>query len=131
MPIIDLSVNTTYHPVPGERRASMVFGERIKELRKAEGRNQRDLAESAGIDFTYLSKIENNRMEPPSEDVIRRIAEELGANPDELIVLAGRFPSDLAQELKTPERVSALRRELAGDFTSAEDFREAFRQRRP
>ena len=109
----------------------MTFGEKIKELRKAQDRNQRDLAESVGIDFTYLSKIENNRMEPPSEDVIRRIAGELDANPDELIVLAGRFPSDLAQELKTPERVSALRRELAGDFTSAEDFREAFRQQRP
>lgn len=126
-----MSVNTTYHPVTGERRGSMTFGERIKELRKAEGRNQRDLAESVGIDFTYLSKIENGRMEPPSEDVIRRIAEELGADADELIVLAGRFPSDLAQELKTPERVSALRRELAGDFTSAEDFRRAFRQQRP
>jgi hypothetical protein len=65
-------------------------------------------------------------MEPPSEEVIRRVAEELGADADELIVLADKFPSDLAQQLKTPERVKALRRELAGDFNSVEDFRRAF-----
>jgi transcriptional regulator with XRE-family HTH domain len=104
----------------------MAFGERVRELRKAQGMSQRELADRAGIDFTYLSKIENGRMEPPSEQVIRRVAEELDADADELFVLADKFPSDLAQELKTPERVKALRRELAGDFNSVEDFRKAF-----
>lgn len=107
----------------------MAFGERVRELRKAHGMSQRGLAERAGIDFTYLSKIENGRIEPPSEDVIRRVAAELNVSADELIVLADKLPSDLVQELKTPERVSALRREIAGDFNSAEDFRKAFRQR--
>lgn len=104
----------------------MAFGEKIRDLRKARGLSQRDLAGRADIDFTYLSKIENGRMEPPSEEVIRRVARELGADADGLIVLAGKFPSDLARELRTPERVNALRRELAGDFASAEDFRKAF-----
>jgi HTH-type transcriptional regulator, competence development regulator len=104
----------------------MAFGKRLRELRKDRGLSQRGLADRAGIDFTYLSKIENGRMEPPSEEVIRRVAEELGADADELIVLADKFPSDLAQQLKTPERVKALRRELAGDFNSVEDFRRAF-----
>jgi transcriptional regulator with XRE-family HTH domain len=104
----------------------MAFGERVRELRKAQGMSQRELADRAGIDFTYLSKIENGRMEPPSEQVIRRVAEELDADADELIVLADKFLFDLAQELKTPERVKALRRELAGDFNSVEDFRKAF-----
>lgn len=104
----------------------MAFGERVRELRKARGLSQRELAGRAGIDFTYLSKIENGRIEPPSEDVIRRVAEELGTNADELILLADKFPSDLAQELKTPERVDVLRRSLAGDILSIEDFRKAF-----
>jgi transcriptional regulator with XRE-family HTH domain len=104
----------------------MAFGERIRELRKARGLNQRDLAGHAGIDFTYLSKIENSRMEPPSEEVIRRVAEALDADVDELIVLAGKFPSDLEQELKTPERVKVLRRSVAGDINSMEDWRKAF-----
>jgi transcriptional regulator with XRE-family HTH domain len=104
----------------------MAFGERVRELRKSRGLNQRDLAARAGIDFTYLSKIENGRIEPPSEDVIRRVALALEADADELIVLADKFPSDLAQELKTPERIKALRRSLAGEINSMEDFRKAF-----
>ncbi|MDP9411180.1 MAG: helix-turn-helix domain-containing protein [Actinomycetota bacterium] len=104
----------------------MAFGEKVRELRKARGLSQRDLAGRAGIDFTYLSKIENARIEPPSEDVIRRVALALDADADDLIVLADKFPSDLAQELKTPERVRALRRSLAGDIDSMEDFRKAF-----
>jgi len=113
--------------VPGkEGRRVMNFGERVRELRKEQGMSQRELADRAGIDFTYLSKIENGRMEPPSEEVIRRVAGALDTDADELIVLADKFPSDLAQQLKTPERVKALRRELAGDFNSVEDFRRAF-----
>ncbi len=104
----------------------MAFGERVRTLRKAQGLSQRDLAGRAGIDFTYLSKIENGRIEPPSEEVIRRVAQELDADADELIILADKFPSDLAQALKTPERVRALRRSLAGDINSMEDFRKAF-----
>ena len=57
----------------------MTFGERVKELRKARGVSQRELARRVGIDFTYRSTIENDRMEPPSEGTIRRIAEALDA----------------------------------------------------
>src|SRR5215211_4316216 len=121
---VDLGVNSTYYPRTG-KGASMDFGERVRELRKAQGMSQRDLAERADIDFTYLSKIENGRIEPPSEDAIRRIAYGLDANPDELILLAHKFPSDLAQEIGTLSRVTALRRGLAGDFNSAQDFRKS------
>lgn len=103
----------------------MTFGERIKEQRKALGISQRELAESAGIDFTYLSKIENNRMEPPSEGAIRRLSEALRADADELLILADRFPSDLADALKDRDTINALRRSLAGDFGSFEDFKKA------
>lgn len=107
----------------------MTLGGKIRELRKGTGMSQRDLAVQVGIDFTYLSKIENGRIEPPSEDVIRRIAGKLDTSADELILLADKFPSDLAREIGTLDRVTALRRELAGDFNSAEDFRRAFGQR--
>jgi transcriptional regulator with XRE-family HTH domain len=104
----------------------MKFGERVRELRKQQRMSQQELAARAGIDFTYLSKIENSRMWTPSEKVIHRVAKGLGADADELIVLADKLPSDLAQQLKTPERIKALRRELAGDYNSVEVFRRAF-----
>lgn len=107
----------------------MTFGDRVRQLRKRQGINQRTLAERVGIDFSYISKIENSRMEPPREEVVRHMALALEANVDELIVLAGKFPSDLAQELKTLEIVEALRRIIAGDHNSLEDLQKAFRNR--
>jgi transcriptional regulator with XRE-family HTH domain len=96
--------------------ADVTFGQRIRALRKELGLSQRDLAQRVGIDFTYLSKIENSRGEPPSEAVIKRVATELRADAHELIVLAGKIPSDLARVLaEHPEELTHLRRLMSGD----------------
>lgn len=96
----------------------MTFGEEIRELRKQVGLSQRDLAERIGIHFTYLSKIENGRADPPSEDVIRKLAEELNSDPHHLIVLAGKMPSDFARALAdNPEALQYLRRLTQGRVT--------------
>ncbi len=69
------------------------FGQIIKQARKEKSYSQRSLAKLIGIDFTYLSKIENNRADyAPKEDVIRALARELDLNEDELVFLAGRIP---------------------------------------
>ena len=96
----------------------MEFAERLRSLRKEAQLSQRDLAERVGVDFTYLSKIENGRVEPPSEAVLknvsRELAEALGRDEtelsDELIILAGKVPSDIANTLtRNPEAVRFLR----------------------
>jgi len=88
----------------------MTFGNRVRELRKQKGLSQRELAKEAGIDFTYLSKIENDRTEPPSEKVIRKLARHLDVDADELIALAGKVPADLARILAAnPEAIQYLR----------------------
>lgn len=70
------------------------FGELIKQARKKQGYSQRGLAEKLGIDFTYLSKLENNRAEyAPKEELIRHIAYYLHLDQNELIFLAGRIPA--------------------------------------
>jgi transcriptional regulator with XRE-family HTH domain len=53
------------------------------------------LALAAGIDFTYLSKLENGHGEPPSEETIRRLARELGGDAEELLALAVKVPESL------------------------------------
>lgn len=69
------------------------FGKQIREARKNKGYSQRDLAKLVGLDFTYLSKLENNRADyPPKEEVIRNLAKHLDLNADELVFLAGRIP---------------------------------------
>lgn len=92
------------------------FGERIRELRKKAGMNQREVAERVGINFTYLSKIESGVMSPPSEDKIIKLAKVLNADKDELITLAGKVPSDLAQILKNRGVVQFLRSSSSGEI---------------
>jgi transcriptional regulator with XRE-family HTH domain len=41
----------------------MTFGERIRELRKASGLTLRALPGKVGVNFTYLSKIENGKLD--------------------------------------------------------------------
>jgi HTH-type transcriptional regulator, competence development regulator len=74
----------------------MTFGERLRQLRRERQMNQRTLAARVGIDFTYLSKIENGRMDPPSADTIVKLAEALDADADALLLLAGKVPKDIA-----------------------------------
>jgi len=87
------------------------FGTRLRELRIQAGLTQRDLSEKVNVDFTYLSKIENGVLPPPSEKVILKLAEVLNADKDELITLAGKIPSDIAEMLKNRKMLQLLRSE--------------------
>ena len=72
------------------------FGERIRELRKSKNLGQRALAEKIEVSHTYVSKIENEKLDfgdYPSEDLIRKIAKALDADVDELLMLARKSPS--------------------------------------
>ena len=63
-------------------------------------RTKFELAEKIGVDFTYVSKIENDKtLRTPAESTIRRIAEVLGTDPEELIILAEKVPDNLRQTL--------------------------------
>ncbi len=76
----------------------MTFGERVRDLRKAKNLSQRELAEIIGVNFTYLSKIENGKLDFasfPSEDTIRKLAKALDADEDELLLMAKKIPPDI------------------------------------
>jgi HTH-type transcriptional regulator, competence development regulator len=79
------------------------FGRKIQELRQNINLSQRELAKKANLDYTYLSKIENAKMPPPQPDVITKLAEVLGADINELLVLAGKSPPGLSQTIKRSE----------------------------
>lgn len=61
----------------------MSFHENLRTLRLARGLTQPLLAEKAGIEQSYLSKLENGRANP-SEDVLTRIALALEVKPETL-----------------------------------------------
>jgi len=87
---------------------AMTFGQRLRELRKAKGVTQRSLANRIGVSFTYLSKLENDAMQPPSEATITAIAEALDADADELFGLAKKVPAEFLEHIN-PEVIKLIR----------------------
>jgi len=92
---------------------AMTFGERLRQLRLERRINQRDLAAQVGIDFTYLSKIENGRMAPPAGDTIVKIARALDAETDELLLLANKVPRDLTPVITKSVALPAFLRSIS------------------
>src|SRR3989304_7529831 len=110
------------------------FGSSIRNLRKQAGMSQRDLAAKVGIDFTYLSKIENGVIPPPSQEVILRLAEVLDADRDDLLTLAGKVPFDIAQILKNLDVLQSLRdgstEKKPGSISGTDSFSKKLRELR-
>lgn len=97
------------------------FGATIRELRKASGLSQREVAERVKISFTYLSKIESGAMGPPKEDVIRKLAQVLDGDEHKLITLAGKVPSDWKQAIvQGDEKVLQFLRSYTADKANQE-----------
>ena len=90
----------------------MKFGERVRALRKAKGWSLRVLAEKVDVGFTYLSRVENERLnfgDYPSDALIHRIADALEADEEELTVLAQRVPDRIRRRvLQRPDVFGAL-----------------------
>lgn len=104
----------------------MTFGTRIRQLRRVHDLTQRELAEEAGIDFTYLSKIENDHADPPAEATIRRLAMILHAEPEELVLLAKKLPAEFERDLlgRPSQQVAELYRSMVGRQYSEAEWRE-------
>lgn len=88
------------------------FGATIQRLRRLHDLTQRQLASELGIDFTYLSKLENDRGEKPSEKIVRELAVRFEVDPEELLALAGRLPGELGERAKDDVTFARLLRRL-------------------
>ena len=75
------------------------FGTALRTIRRERKVSQRSLAEAIGVDFSYISKIENDRLPPPSGETIVRMAEALSTSPEELLAQTGKMPESLKTSL--------------------------------
>ena len=73
----------------------------MRERRRVAGLSQRQLAERAALDFSYISKLENDRLPPPAADTVVQICRVLGIPPGELLALAGKIPSKVREGVST------------------------------
>src|SRR5947207_14583626 len=97
------------------------FGELLRQKRRVAGISQRRLAELAGLDFSYISKLENSRLAAPAAETVLKLAELLGCPPEELLSAAGKLPSDVGQNLtSSPAAVRFMREVSALGLTTDE-----------
>lgn len=100
------------------KEGRMSFGMQLRELRKTRGMTQQEVADRLNengvqASFTYISKIENGKVDfTPSEEFIRGVAEVLATDPEALLDLAGKFDQRALQEVVAdiPEAGILLRR---------------------
>lgn len=109
-----------------EQPPSETFGRRIQRLRRELRLTQRQVANELGLDFTYLSKLENDRGEPPGEETVRRLARVLGADEEELLALAGKIPSELRSMAQRDFEFARFLRRLP--HASDKDLRALYRR---
>ncbi|MBX2968246.1 MAG: helix-turn-helix transcriptional regulator [Cyclobacteriaceae bacterium] len=81
----------------------MTYGKLLKELRRQKGVAQRDLAAAVGVDFSYISKIENDRLQPPSADTTIKICEVLNVPSEVLLSLSGKVSSEIRNTITSSQ----------------------------
>ena len=105
------------------------FGAFIRRKREAmEPRvGLREMARMIGVSPTYLSKVERDEFPPPAEDKVRKIAEIIECDADDLLARAGRVSTDISDIIKRhPVELAALLRTTKG--LTADDITRLARQ---
>ena len=93
----------------------MTFGKTLERIRRSKGVTQREIASKIAMDFSYFSRLENDRFDSkPTRDTIDKIAKALTCTDDErleLLAAAGRIDEEL-EKAATEEGLGKLFRSL-------------------
>lgn len=87
------------------------FGPALRARRRAAGLSQRELAARTGLDFSYISKVENGRLPPPAADTIVALGRVLDSPPEHLLALTRKIPSAVQQTVSSSPAAQAFLRE--------------------
>lgn len=77
------------------------FGQYLREQRRKARISQRELARQVSVDFSYISKLENDRLPPPSAKTVIAIADALGTPRDEILARGGKIPNEVEEAIGT------------------------------
>jgi transcriptional regulator with XRE-family HTH domain len=95
------------------------FGNKIRKLRKQAGIGLRELARLINKSPGYLSDVELERVPPPSQEVIIRIAIALDADKDELLTAAKKVDPELSNYVaQQPQAADFLRLAKEKEFNN-------------
>ena len=77
----------------------MGFGRFIRDKREKADIPLREFANRIGISPAYWSRIEREMEKAPKDDLIKRAAEVLGLDVDDVFVQASRLPPDMQHDM--------------------------------
>jgi transcriptional regulator with XRE-family HTH domain len=98
------------------------FATILREKRRAAQLSQRRLADLAGVDFSYISKLENGRLPAPASDTILRLAKILDCPAEELLAAAKKMPSGMEDSLSAQPEALRFLQEASDLKLSAEEW---------
>lgn len=97
------------------------FGQILKEVRRSKSISQRDLANKAGVDFTYISKLENDRLPPPSAETVVKLAEILGTSQELFLAKSGKVENEIKGIISdNPDAIKFLNEARSMQLTNVE-----------
>ena len=86
--------------------SSNSFGFLLRKLRLKKGLSIKKLSSNLNINYTYISKLENNKS-VPSEDFIKKVSDIFGYDQEELMLRAGKIPDDILSILRENPKAAA------------------------
>ena len=91
------------------------FGEYVRRRRLEKEIGLREMAKMIGVSPTYQSKVERDEIPPPVEEKVKRMAEILDVDGDDLLARAGRVASDVSDIIRRkPVELAQLLRTTRG-----------------
>ena len=111
----------------------MSFGETLQKIRRGKGKKQRDVAKKIGMDFSYFSRLENDRFDSkPTRETVEKIADALDCTAGEcaeLLSAAGRIDEEMEKAaIKAGEKPALRELFSSASQLSAERIEEYLRQ---
>jgi len=92
----------------------MTFGKLFRRMRSETGLGIKRLAPELGVSYSYLSKLENNELNP-SEEFVERAAKYFKADRNHMLLSAGKIPTEVMKILQEhPEDAVELLRAKFG-----------------
>ncbi|TWU06544.1 helix-turn-helix domain-containing protein [Allorhodopirellula heiligendammensis] len=79
------------------------FGQRVRQWRSLRSLTQTELASRMNVSVSYISKVENGKLhfgDYPSAKFIHKLADELKADEDELLLLADKVPPAIRKRIR-------------------------------
>lgn len=86
-----------------DNQSESCFGERVRQWRLLRSLTQAELASHMSVSVSYICKVENGKLhfgDYPSEKFIHKLAGELQADEDELLLLADKVPASIRCKIR-------------------------------